>query len=400
MRYSFLLVLTLTGVLYATETPSTGGVTTDYQAFAGRKVLQADALLVRGALSGAVTILRSDSTYETADPNGSDRNLTLPAVELTGMRFEIANVGSANNLVIKDPAASTIVTVAAGQVGVVSCTGTSWVGFTYVGSNISGTLASDGTTTGASAQAQVFTNGVKLDALTGNTATTLAIASKTASAAAGNPITITASAGNGNTNAGGAITLTTGAGVTSGAGGAYTVTPGAGGATGTGGALSLRSGASAGAGGTAGAVSLDNGAATGGTAGAITIGTSNAASITIGQASKATIIGGPATLSVGASTAAAGNATGNATALPAGTASVYPTTAADDTKGVIITSSDQVTGRTLFIGNGVSNKILKVYGPSGAVINGAAADAAFSSASGKGVIITCLSGVGNTWLAW
>src|SRR4051812_34371379 len=37
-------------------------------------------------------------------------------------------------------------------------------------------------------------------------------------------------------------------------------------------------------------------------------------------------------LGIGASTAAAGNATGNAGALPAGTAPVYPTTAADDTK--------------------------------------------------------------------
>jgi hypothetical protein len=107
-----------------------------------------------------------------------------------------------------------------------------------------------------------------------------------------------------------------------------------------------------------------------------------------------------ANLVSGASTAAAGSNTGNAGALPAGTGSVYPTTAADDTKGVVISASDQVTGRTLFIGNGVSNKILKVYPPSGGVINGASADVAFSSASGKGVIIHCLSGSGNTWLAW
>jgi len=47
------------------------------------------------------------------------------------------------------------------------------------------------------------------------------------------------------------------------------------------------------------------------------------------------------------------------------TASVYPTTAADDAVGVIIHANDKITGRTLFIGNGVSNKILKVYPPSG-----------------------------------
>lgn len=103
---------------------------------------------------------------------------------------------------------------------------------------------------------------------------------------------------------------------------------------------------------------------------------------------------------VGSSTAAAGTTVADAGALPAGTGNIYPTTAADDTKGVKVSTSDKVTGRMIFIGNGVSNKILKVYGPSGAVINGAAADAAFSSASGGGVIMFCLSGAGNTWLAW
>lgn len=103
-------------------------------------------------------------------------------------------------------------------------------------------------------------------------------------------------------------------------------------------------------------------------------------------------------LSVGASTAAAGSTYADAGALPAGTSRVYPTTAADDTKGVILHVNDQITGRQIYIGNGVSNKILKVYGPAGAVINGAAANAGFSSVSGKGVIAICLSGSGNTWL--
>jgi len=167
-----------------------------------------------------------------------------------------------------------------------------------------------------------------------------------------------------------------------------------------GGAISIASGASAGAGGTAGAVSIDAGAAAGGTADAITIGGTNAASVTIAKASVATAIGGPLTASVGASTAAAGSTVADAGTLPAGTASVYPMTAADDTKGVVIHANDKVTGRVLFIGNGVSNKILKVYGPSGASINGAAGDAAFSSASGKGVIAICLSSGSNTWLMW
>lgn len=102
----------------------------------------------------------------------------------------------------------------------------------------------------------------------------------------------------------------------------------------------------------------------------------------------------------GASTAAAGTTTADAGELPASTSSIYPTTAADDTKGVRVNAKDKVGGRTVLIGNGVSNKILKVYAPSGGTINGAAADAAFSSVSGKGVIIACLSAESNTWLAW
>lgn len=109
---------------------------------------------------------------------------------------------------------------------------------------------------------------------------------------------------------------------------------------------------------------------------------------------------GPSLDGIGGSTAAAGSTNADAGALPAGTAGVYPTTAADDTKGVIVDTADKVTGRMILIGNGVSNKILKVYPPSGGTINGAAANAAFASASGKGVIMVCLSASGNTWLAW
>jgi hypothetical protein len=108
----------------------------------------------------------------------------------------------------------------------------------------------------------------------------------------------------------------------------------------------------------------------------------------------------PVKKTAGASTAAAGTTTADAGVLPAGTTPVYPTTAADDTKGVRVSATDKVTGRMVWIGNGVSNKILKVYAPSGGTINGAAADAAFSSASGKGVVMYCLDATANTWLAW
>ena len=107
-----------------------------------------------------------------------------------------------------------------------------------------------------------------------------------------------------------------------------------------------------------------------------------------------------AATAVGASTAAAGTTTADAGVLPAGTARVYLTTAADDVKGVRIHVSDKVTGRTIFVANGVANKILKVYAPSGGTINGGAGDAAFSTASGAGAILFCVDGGTNQWMAW
>lgn len=140
--------------------------------------------------------------------------------------------------------------------------------------------------------------------------------------------------------------------------------------------------------------------ATSGSVTATSIVSTGAVSGTSVTASTSLSVGTTVNQTSGASTAAAGSTFADAGALPSGTASVYPTTAADGTKGVKVSATDKVTGRMIFIGNGVSNQILKVYGPSGASINGAAADAAFSSASGKGVIMYCLSSAGNTWLAW
>jgi hypothetical protein len=99
----------------------------------------------------------------------------------------------------------------------------------------------------------------------------------------------------------------------------------------------------------------------------------------------------------GASTVALGANSGNAAVLPAGTGSFYPTTAADGTVGVRINGADRVDGKMLFIGNGVSTAVLKVYPPTGGTINGAAVDAAYSSASGRGAHLICLSSSANTW---
>ena len=102
----------------------------------------------------------------------------------------------------------------------------------------------------------------------------------------------------------------------------------------------------------------------------------------------------------GASTAALGSTTSDAATLPAGTSSVYPTTGANGTVGVKINGADKIGGKVLFIGNGVSASTLKIYPPSGGTINGAAVDAAFVTASGKGAVIICLSASSNTWLGF
>ena len=235
----------------------------------------------------------------------------------------------------------------------------------------------------------------------GAVALTGGAASSAAGNAAGGAISVTGGAGKGS-SAGGASSVVGGVAGLTGAGGAIAITGGAGGATsGTGGAVVAAGGAGSGGNANGGAISVLGGNANGsGTDGVANLGTSNTSAVNIGATSIATVFAGPVVMGIGANTIALGTTTADAATLPAATASHYPTTAADDAVGVIIHASDKVTGRTLFIGNGVSNKILKVYPPTGGTINGAASNAAFSSASGKGVIITCLSSGSNTWLAW
>jgi predicted RecA/RadA family phage recombinase len=221
------------------------------------------------------------------------------------------------------------------------------------------------------------------------------------SAAQGGTASLTGGTSSTAGNAGGAVSLVGGTPGVTGVGGAASVAGGVGGATsGTGGAASIAGGAGTAGNANGGAVSVLGGNAHGsGTDGVANVGTSNTSAVNIAAASIPTTISGPLNRGVGASTIALGSTNADAAALPAGTASIYPTTAADDTVGVIINAADKVTGRVLFIGNGVSNKILKVYPPSGGTINGAAANAAISSVSGKGILIVCLSSGDNTWLA-
>jgi hypothetical protein len=168
-----------------------------------------------------------------------------------------------------------------------------------------------------------------------------------------------------------------------------------------GGNIAIKGGESTTASAAGGSVVIEAGVAgAGGTNGTVTIGDNDTSSINLGAATIPLVNNGVRNETAGASTAAAGSTTTDAGVLPAATHSVYPTTAADGTKGVRANASDKVTGRLILIGNGVANQILKVYAPSGGTINGGSADAAFVSVSGKGVILYCLSSAGNTWLAW
>lgn len=165
------------------------------------------------------------------------------------------------------------------------------------------------------------------------------------------------------------------------------------------GIMSLVAGAALSAGAKVGVHLVDQEVVAAGTDGSIAAGT---LLYSVADAATAYVeLGDPTeNVSIGASTAAAGSATGDAGVLPAATAKFYPTSAADGTKGVRLHADDAVTGRKIYVGNGVSNAILKVYPPTGGTINGAAANAAFSSVSGKGVVLICVSGSGNTWSAF
>lgn len=81
-----------------------------------------------GTLSGALTM---DGTYGNIvklDPGGAHRDVTLPAEEgRSGALFWIVNAAdAAENLVVKDDAANTIVTINQNESAVVSCNGTAW----------------------------------------------------------------------------------------------------------------------------------------------------------------------------------------------------------------------------------------------------------------------------------
>jgi hypothetical protein len=80
--------------------------------------------------SGNITLVSGVSApFQAIDPNGSNRNVTLPSEAANaGLYYIISNVGSANTLVVKDSGASTIKTLNPGCLGLFVCTGATYTG--------------------------------------------------------------------------------------------------------------------------------------------------------------------------------------------------------------------------------------------------------------------------------
>ena len=71
------------------------------------------------------TLTVASSTFQILDGGAADYDVNLPAEE-DGMYFWSTNAGATDNLVVKDDAAATIATVAAGEGALFVCNGTAW----------------------------------------------------------------------------------------------------------------------------------------------------------------------------------------------------------------------------------------------------------------------------------
>lgn len=81
------------------------------------------------ALAANRTLLTTDYVIQWLDPNGSDRDVTLPAeANSTDLLFIILNTanGAGEDLVVEDDTPTTIVTLGPGMTGIFSCDGTNW----------------------------------------------------------------------------------------------------------------------------------------------------------------------------------------------------------------------------------------------------------------------------------
>jgi hypothetical protein len=84
--------------------------------------------VVNLTLAGTLTLTVNSAKFQRLDPDGVNRNVDLPAEALSeGLSFRILNTaGGAENLVVRDDAAATIVTLNQNKACWVACDGTTW----------------------------------------------------------------------------------------------------------------------------------------------------------------------------------------------------------------------------------------------------------------------------------
>tara|TARA_R100000805_G_scaffold16194_1_gene18355 strand:- start:153 stop:491 length:339 start_codon:yes stop_codon:yes gene_type:complete len=80
-------------------------------------------------LAANLTLDSTSANYLRIDPDGSARDVNLPAEETSdGLFFQFFNAGSGSeNLVVKNDNGDTIETVAPGEMCLLGCDGTSWI---------------------------------------------------------------------------------------------------------------------------------------------------------------------------------------------------------------------------------------------------------------------------------
>lgn len=79
--------------------------------------------------AGAITLTMASPHLLFLDPDGSNRNVTMPSTNGHGCTWIVVNTaGGAEDLVLKDPAGNTIITVSQNELGIVGTDGTTWDG--------------------------------------------------------------------------------------------------------------------------------------------------------------------------------------------------------------------------------------------------------------------------------
>ena len=157
-------------------------------------------------LAAARVLTNASVRHQRLNPDGSNRNIDLPAEETNkGRDFYIANTGTSGALVVRDDAGSTISTVYTGEAGLFSCNGTNWLGeVTQFNASGGGQLVVAGVTVAATA-AEIDAVADVSTRLVNTTATVLSVTAtqhggKIVKVSSASPIAITLPAATGSGN--------------------------------------------------------------------------------------------------------------------------------------------------------------------------------------------------------